>query len=243
MAETIRGLMQGQEKDRRNQPVFVDAIRHEDRQGARSLAYIKGDKKLILNVAKGSTQLFDLGDDPGEMKDLTQSQPHLAQEMAAVVRARLKLYQEAEFSRLMKRRVSTTFTGKSRPRLLAPGLELLRVELNPAKKRPNRYRLDLWYRAVDERRPSYLFRYTLKDKRGRPLGHRVNRPLLGQYPTHRWQLGQVIHDSQMIAAKRKPASVHLRVKRGAKKVFEVEILGSSPKQEKRSTPSAKPVKP
>jgi arylsulfatase A-like enzyme len=223
-ARSLLGLFQGQQKDDSTRPIYVDTIRHEDRQGARSLAYIRGHKKLILNVAKGSTQLFDLKDDPGEMKDLAQTDFAMADKMATEARARLKLYQDAEFSRLMSRRVSSTLPGKKKTRKLAQGLELLRAELTVSQEREKRYRLDLWYRALDQRRPSYLFRYTLQDKNGKAVGHRVNRPLSGQYPTHRWTTGQIIHDTQILAAKRVPARVQLRIKRGARKVFEGVIV-------------------
>ena len=206
--------------------VWMDSFLEQDNPSARLLGVVRWPHKAVLDFRNGHMTLFDLKADPGERIDLTQTDPKRAAQFGALIRARMASYNQGEVLRAIAERRSAEppegVAAKGEP--LADGVEWLGGWIEPSEKRRfNQVRS--YFRATGGRRPDYEIRVDIKDSTGKWQLKRDLRPVVGRYPTHRWQAGEVIEDIRWLKAKgRPPYTATVQLLRAGKPVGEAKAI-------------------
>lgn len=211
--------------------IWMDSFLQQDTPSARLLGVVRWPYKAVLDFRNGRMTLFNLKEDPGERIDLVEKEPKRAARFGALIRARMASYNQGEALRaIADRRTSEPPEGvPTQGKILADGVEWLGGWIEPSEKR--RFNVVRnWFRATDARRPDYEIRVDIKDKTGKWRLKRDLRPVVGRYPTHRWQAGEVIEDIRWVKAKgRPPYTATVQLLRAGKPVGEPQPLKMKPK--------------
>lgn len=206
--------------------IWMDSFLQQDKPSARLLGVVRWPHKAVLDFRNGRMTLFNLKNDPGERIDLTEDEPERAARFGALIRARMASYNQGEVLRAIADRRSAEppegVSSKGEP--LAEGVEWLGGWIERSEKR--RFNVvHTWFRATGERRPDYKIRVDIKDKTGKWRLKRDLRPVVGRYPTHRWQAGEVVEDIRWLKAKgRPPYTATVQLLRAGKPVGKAKTL-------------------
>ena len=167
----------------------------------------RGDAKLHWWVQDGTIQLFDLGADPGERRDLSDSRREQANELlgtlqAWVARSSREQHRNAAFlsEHILPRPPSrmTHPLGLHYPGLFTVlGCDIPETEIEPGGT------LDVtcYYRVDSETSHDLFIRLILEGPRGYAIPrdmHAMHFPLHGRYRTNRWRRGEIIRDPSPI---------------------------------------------
>lgn len=211
--------------------IWMDSFLHQDKPNARLLGVVRWPYKAVLDFRNGRMTLFNLKDDPGERVDLTEEDPARTARFGALIRARMARYNQGEVMRAIADRRSAEppegVSPEGQP--MAEGVEWLGGWIERSEKRRFNV-LRSWFRATGTRRPDYKIRVDIKDRTGKWRLKRDLRPVVGRYPTHRWQSGEVIEDIRWLKAKgRPPYTATVQLLRAGKPVGEVKTVLMKPK--------------
>lgn len=184
--------------------IWIDSFLEQDAPEKRLLARIEWPYKMVMDFRTGRATLFNLDTDPGERIDLSATEPARAARFKTALRERMAYYNQGEVLRAITPRrhpeppPGVPLAGVPSDGVpLAPGVVWLGGEIVPTEKA--RFRLVRnWFRATGEHRGDYTVRLDLKAKQGKWRYKKDRRPVMGRYPTHRWQTGEIIEDLRWI---------------------------------------------
>ena len=72
-----------------NAPADRTFVAENTLRGGEQKALVRWPNKLVLDVANGSTRLFDLVEDPGEKRDLSAENPEVRDDLLAELRQKM----------------------------------------------------------------------------------------------------------------------------------------------------------
>lgn len=173
--------------------VFVENLPHHDRPEQRLLAVIEWPWKYIVNLGRGSEELYDLAADPAEKANVARREREVVRRLARVAREEMAWRQASDLRRLLARRVSSTVPAGVTPVPAAEGIEWLGGSVRAQNARL--YEVTARWRATGPRRPDYVVRIEWVDEAGTVRRTHDVRPLAGRHPTPRWREGDVVEDT------------------------------------------------
>lgn len=172
--------------------VFVENLPHNDRPEQRLLAVVEWPWKYIVNLGRGSEELYDLAADPHEKTNLARKQRAVTRRLGAAAREEMARRQAVDLANLLARRVSRTLPAGAEPVPAAEGIEWLGGSARGVNARL--YEVVARWRATGARRPDYVVRVEWVDEDGAVRRTHEVRPLAGRHPTTRWAAGDVVVD-------------------------------------------------
>ncbi|MEM1416266.1 MAG: sulfatase-like hydrolase/transferase [Myxococcota bacterium] len=222
-ARSLLPLMRGerQETGRRS---LISELLPDGRFAFDQKALREGDYRLIWSVRSGAFQLFDIASDPGELNDLIDARPEVAERMrgrlvswAALANAGDRREQIVRDARL------EAIPDEMDVRLDArvPGLRIHGFDIASRDVRlGGTIEVTFYLEATRRMAKNYMIDLVFEDPRGRQLPEAfegVHVPVHGLHPTTEWEPGELIRDEiEIIVPPDLPAPVELEASFGVR---------------------------
>lgn len=191
------GFLTGEQDEDWSRRIFSECVRNNEDPRARSVAMIEWPHKAIIELGSDRERLYDLARDPDERDNRATPEAPLLR----ALRDEVARQDEAVRARLRAHFVAAEAPAdvQGPPRTVAPGLEWLGSRITEGRvASENVFQLRSWFRATGETRPDIVLRLEVRDADGRSRQRRDYRPLVGMYPTHHWQPGEVVEDWSLL---------------------------------------------
>lgn len=232
-ASTV-GLMTG--RDTRERQVFAEV----EMPGGRRWAIIGERWKLIYNAGDDTFELYDIVDDPGELRNLVATRSDVAAElMGPLARHMERATLDPQNASLLRKSISSSPPRRVAHRLdarLGDAIQVLGYDVLPSKvRRGQSFRVSIFFKSLERLPGSHKIFTHVYWPGARRYGNLDHHPVDGAYPIRFWPPRQYIRDEFEVrtspGTRTGKVRIHVGVYEGSKRL---EVSGDAPVDKART---------